>query len=148
MRKAAQALLMLLAVLSASVALMVPAMAQTTVPGHTDRYDADGNGFPDAGVEVNGRYTGAYDDSDGTVCKLTVIYRGDFGNDPYLDSGVITNHYLCKGPDGTVPYYYQIVHESDPRYTGNPAWSVWGTWEFHVLTVGKLGGNLVRPYTA
>jgi hypothetical protein len=136
----------LLAIASLSLGLGGVALASTTVPGHTDRYDTDNNGFPDAGVEVNGRYTDVYV-AEGEVCNLTVIYRGDFGNDPYLNSGVITNHYLCRGPDGTVPYYYQIVHETDPRYSGNPEWSVWTTWEFHVLTVGKFGGNLVRPYT-
>lgn len=128
--------------------------AATTVPGHTSsRTDADGNGVSDAGVIVNGNYNDTYVDG-ATTCKLRVTYRGDFNNDPYLDSGVISNHYVCKGPDGTATFNYQIVHESDPRYTGNPDWAVWGTWEYHVLTQGGQGnepyggnGNLVRPYT-
>jgi|GEM_PF-3284790 len=36
-------------------------MSKTTVPGHSSpRYDQDGNGFPDAGVYVNGHYTSVY----------------------------------------------------------------------------------------
>ena len=31
-----------------------------------------------------------------------------------------------------------------PRYTGNPDWAIWGTWEYHVLTISGFG-NLVRP---
>ncbi len=145
MSKAMKVLFSVMVLFSVSAVFSGSALAQTTVPGHTDRYDTDNNGYPDAGQVVNGRYTDVYVDG-ATVCSLTVIYRGDFGNDPYLDSGVITNHYLCKGPDGTIPYYYQIVHQSDPRYTGNPDWSIWGTWEFHVLTEGG-SGNFVRPYT-
>jgi len=36
------------------------------------------------------------------------------------------------------------VHETDPRYRGNPDWAIWGTWEYHVLTISEYG-NLVRP---
>jgi hypothetical protein len=140
--------------LASAALLIVPATAAagTVVPGQ-DRYDADNNGSPDAGQVVNGRYTDTYVDGS-TTCELTVTYRGDFGNDPYLNSGVIANHYVCKGPDGTQTYNYQIVDSTDPRYTGNPDWALWGTWEYHVLTQGGQGngpfggnGNLVRPYT-
>jgi hypothetical protein len=142
--------------LAGAALLALPAAAtadSTLVPGHQDRYDADNNGISDAGQEVNGRYTDTYVDG-ATVCKLTVTYRGDFGNTPYLDSGVIENHYVCKGPDGNATFNYQIVHESDPRYRGNPDWAVWGNWEYHVLTQGGQGnepyggnGNLVGPYS-
>ena len=144
-----------LLVLIAAALLAIPASAgaSTLVPGQQDRYDTDNNGFPDAGRNVNGRYTDTYVDG-ATICKLTVIYRGDFNNDAYLDSGVIDNHYVCKGPDGTQTYNYQIVSQEDPRYRGNPDWAVWGTWEYHVLTQGGQGnepfggnGNLVRPYS-
>ena len=143
--------------LASAALLVVPASAaaSTLVPGHQDRYDADNNGFPDAGQVVNGRYsqTVAFGD---TVCKLVVTYRGDFNNDPYLDSGEISNHYECKGPDGNATFNYQIVSKSDPRYRGNPEWDAFGdgNWEYHVLTQGGQGneafggnGNLVRPYT-
>jgi hypothetical protein len=138
-----------------SVAFTGVAGAATTVPGHTgSKTDADGNGIPDAGVQVVGNYTDTYDDGAGTTCSVRVSYRGDFGNDPYLDSGVIENHYVCKGPAGTSTYNYQIVSNDDPRFRGNPDWSIWGTWEYHVLTQGGQGnedfggnGNLVRPYT-
>jgi opacity protein-like surface antigen len=142
--------------LASAALLMVPAAASaasTVVPGQQDRYDADQNGFPDAGQVVNGRYSDVYVDG-ATVCKLVVTYRGDFGNNAYLDSGEISNHYECKGPDGNATFNYQIVSQGDPRYRGNPDWAIWGTWEYHVLTQGGQGndpfggnGNLVGPYS-
>jgi hypothetical protein len=145
-----------LAILSAAL-LIVPTTAgaaSTVVPGQQDRYDADQNGFPDAGQIVNGRYS-EVDTFGDTVCKLVVTYRGDFGNDAYLNSGEISNHYECKGPDGNQTFNYQIVSQDDPRYRGNPDWTVFGGgWEYHVLTQGGQGngpfggnGNLVRPYS-
>jgi hypothetical protein len=132
----------------------VTADAATTVPGHTgSRTDADNNGISDAGVQVVGNYTDTYVYGD-AVCSVRVNYRGDFGNTPSLDSGVITNHYVCKGPDGVQTFYYQIVSNDQPQYQGNPEWAEWGTWEYHVLTQGGQGnepfggnGNLVGPYT-
>jgi len=147
--------------------------AATTVPGHTGktRIDSNGNGIPDKGVKVNGHYTSVYaydaaddyyrDLGDGrvqgtvgsigeldqatlTVCDYVVNYRGTFEDDPFMDSGVIFNHIRCHGYDDNGVYNYQIVHESDPRYRGNPEWSEWGTWEYHVLTESGAG-NLVRP---
>ena len=137
-----------------SLGLAATATAATTVPGHsTSRTDADGNGISDAGVQVVGHYTETYAWG-ATSCTLRVGYRGDFGNTPYLDSGSITNHYRCHGPAGTQTYGYQIVHETDPRFRGDPAWTAWPRWEYHVLTQGGQGneayggnGNLVRPYT-
>jgi hypothetical protein len=147
----------LLAIAAMAALLSIPAgaWAATTVPGHTgSRTDADNNGISDAGVQVNGNYTDTYDDGAGTICSLRVVYRGDFGNTPYLDSGVIDNHYVCKGPAGNSTFYYQIVSATDPRYRGNPDWAVWGNWEYHVLTQGGQGnedfggnGNLVGPYS-
>jgi hypothetical protein len=146
-----------LIVAAALTALCIPAgaSAATTVPGHTgSRTDTDNNGSPDAGVQVNGNYfqTAVFGD---TTCRVRVVYRGDFGNDPYLNSGVIDNHWLCTGPDGNQTYNYQIVSQDDPRYRGNPDWAEFdGTWEYHVLTQGGQGneliggnGNLVGPYT-
>ena len=144
----------------------------TRVPGHqTARYDADDNGYPDEGVVVTGKYTSVYaydaagdwfwDLGDGRVqgtvdsldeldastlsrCDYQVQYRGSFENDPYQDSGWIMNNINCNGYDGKSHYNYLIVHESDPRYTGNPEWAEWGTWEYHVLTESG-SGNLARP---
>ncbi len=145
--------------------------SETRVPGHQKaRYDADGNGFPDDGVEVTGVYTAFYaedaagdwywdlgdgrilgsvaspDDLDAatrTDCVYHNQYRATFGNDPFMDSGWIKNNIRCTGAEkGT--FNYLIVHESDPRYTGNPDWAIWSTWEYHVLTVGGFG-NLVGP---
>ncbi len=157
----------------ALVTVSLPAVAGTVVPGHgTDRYDQDDNGIPDAGVYVNGHYTSVYawdangdwywDLGDGrvdgtvgsieeldqatlTTCDYIVNYRADFGNDPYMDAGWILNHITCSGygDDGT--YNYFIVHETDPRYRDNPDWSIWGTWEYHTLTVSGQG-NLVPPW--
>lgn len=146
--------------------------AATTVPGHTgDRIDADGNGFPDEGVVVVGHYYSvyAYDGSGGwyldlgdgrvqgnvgsideldqatlTTCKYVNNYRATFENDPFMDSGWIMNNIRCRGYDDNGFYRYGIVHESDPRYRGNPEWSIWGSWEFHEY-IGSGYGNLVRP---
>ena len=142
----------------------------TRVPGHNKAaYDQDGNGFPDAGIEVNGHYTSlyAYDSSgdwywdlgDGRifgsvgsvddlgdereVCKYVNNYRADFGNDPFMNSGWIQNHITCTGFEGNAHFNYLIVHKSDPRYTGNPEWAEWGEWEYIVLT--ETGsGNVVK----
>ena len=65
------------------------------------------------------------------------------GNTPFMDAGWIQNHIVCSGSDGTAAYNYLIVHESDPRYTGNPDWAVWGNWEYHVLTESG-SGNLAK----
>lgn len=123
----------LVAVLAALLALAAPAAASTTVPGHEGR---DGT--------VTGRYV-----TDVGDCEVTVIYRGDFGGDPYLDDGWIQNVGRCA--DGE-RYHYLIVHESDPRYDGDPARAIWGTWEIHVLTSGGPidgpHGNLLRPALA
>jgi hypothetical protein len=52
-----------LATLGVTVGASSVSANSTRVPGHA-RYDADGNGVPDAGVYVNGHYTSlyAYDD--------------------------------------------------------------------------------------
>lgn len=150
------------------------ASASTAVPGHQgSRYDTDDNGYPDAGQYVNGVYTSLYaydangdwywDLGDGreqgtvdgvdeldqdtlTVCDYRNVYRADFGNDEFMDAGWIINNIRCHGYDGNSTYTYLIVHESDPRYAGNPDRAVpnWGPWEYHVLTVSGLG-NLVPP---
>lgn len=144
----------------------------TTVPGHTDKYDADNNGYPDAGYYVNGHYYSVYaydmngdyywDLGDGrvqgtvgsveeldqetlTVCDYVINYRADFGNDPYMNTGWIQNIIRCSGYDDNSNYKYFIVHEQDPRYTGDPEWAVWGTWEYHGYVVSRLG-NLVHHY--
>lgn len=156
-----------------AAAIVGAASADTRVKGHQGpRYDKDGNGFPDAGVMVNGHYTSLYaydanggwywDLGDGRVqgnvgsvedldqatltrCDYVNTYRADFGNNPYMDAGWIQNHINCSGYDDNGHYNYLIVHESDPRYTGNPDWAIWGTWEYHVLTISGQG-NLVQPY--
>lgn len=146
----------------------------TRVPGHQkERYDQDDNGYPDDGIYVNGHYTSLYaydaegdwywDLGDGriqgtvdsvdsldqdtlTTCDYVVNYRADFGNDPFMDAGWIQNHINCSGYDDNGTYNYLIVHETDPRYRGNPDWAIWGSWEYHVLTESGQG-NLVRPYS-
>lgn len=144
----------------------------TLAPGFcNDWYDADKNGIPDEGVTVTGKYTSLYvyddngdwywdlgdgrllgtvdfvaelDQSTLTVCDYQVQYRANFENDPYMDSGWIINNINCSGFDDNNTYNYLIVHETDPRYTGNPDWAIWGTWEYHALTISGYG-NLVRP---
>lgn len=145
--------------------------ASTIVPGQQGRYDTNNNGYPDAGKAVTGKYVSVYaydnngdyhwdlgdgriqstvdsinalDETTLTVCNYQVQYRGKFEDTPFLDSGWIINNINCKGYDDNGKYNYVIVHESDPRYEGNPDWSIWGTWEYHVLTESK-SGNLTRP---
>ena len=77
--------------------------------------------------------------------RVVVNYRADFGNDPYMDHGWIQNLINCHGYDANGQYNYLIVSDTDPRYTGNTEWSIWGTWEYHVL-IESHSGNLVRPY--
>ena len=135
------------------------------------RADADGNGYPDSGRIVTGTYESLYaEDAQGnwwwdlgdgrilgsvsnlealdaatvTRCDYQVSYRGDFGNTPSLDSGWINNSVRCHGYTRSTSHYL-IVHRTDPRYTGNPEWAVWGDWEYRVLTESGAG-NLVRPY--
>ncbi len=158
-------------VLAVGASTGVASADSTRVKGHQgDRYDQDGNGFPDAGVYVNGHYTSTYaydasgdwywDLGDGRVqgtvgsiaeldagtlsrCDYVNNYRADFGNDAYMNEGWIQNHIRCSGYDGRAHYNYLIVSQTDPRYTGNPDWAVWGTWEYHVLTESG-SGNLVK----
>jgi hypothetical protein len=153
--------------------LAMPAQAASTaVPGHQhDRYDQDHNGYPDEGVTVTGKYESLYaedghgdyywdlgdgriyktvnsvDDLDQatlTVCDYQVQYRGNFENDPFLDSGWIKNDINCSGFDSGT-YNYLIVQDIDHRYTGNPDWAIWGTWEYHVYTVSGEGNLVRRP---
>lgn len=146
--------------------------AKTLVPGHQKaKYDQNNNGYPDLGVTLNGHYTSVYaydnageyywDLGDGRVqgtvssiseldqetltkCDYVVNYRGNFEDNPYMDSGWIQNLINCSGFDDNGHYSYIIVHETDPRYKGNPDYAIWGNWEYHVQTQSKLG-NLVRP---
>lgn len=148
-----------------------PLLGKTQVPGHQSaRYDADDNGYPDVGVTVTGKYTSLYaEDGNGdyywdlgdgriqgtvgsvaeldvatlTTCDYQVHYRGTFENDPFMDTGWISNNINCHGADNGT-YNYLIVHQSDPRYRGDAANAVWGTWEYHVYTQSGLG-NLARP---
>jgi hypothetical protein len=143
----------------------------TPVPGQRTRADADGNGYPDSGRIVTGVYESLYaedaqgdwwwDLGDGRVmgtvpslealdaatttrCDYQISYRGDFGNTPLLDSGWMNNAIRCHGYTRSTSHYL-IVHRTDPRYTGNPEWAVWGDWEYRVLTESG-SGNLVRPF--
>jgi hypothetical protein len=151
---------------TSTAALARPCSAEddsTQVPGHCDRdgtvvghytsvyaYDAREDYYWDLG---DGRVQGtvdAIDDLDQatlTVCNYVNTYRGDFGDDPFMDNGWIQNHINCSGYDDNGQYNYLIVHETDPRYKGNPDWAIWGNWEYKVLTMSGFG-NLVRPETA
>lgn len=163
--------LMTLALVASMMLLgaQVASASSTAVPGHADRYDKDNNGYSDAGKYINGHYTSVYaydangdyhwdlgdgrvfglpsvDDLDQetlTVCDYVINYRADFGNDPFMDAGWIQNLIKCSGYDDNGNYNYFIVHESDPRYTGDPDWAVWGNWEYHGLVESGVG-NVVR----
>ena len=157
--------------LSIMAALALASMAASTaVPGHQGRFDKDDNGFPDAGAYVNGHYTSLYaydangdwywdlgdgrvqgsvgsvEDLDGatlTTCDYVVNYRADFGNDAFMNDGWIKNNVNCSGFDDNGHYNYTIVSDDDPRYTGNPEWAEWGSWEYVNYTASGEG-NLVK----
>ena len=164
-------LIIVFSLLSANAVLADKPSCGTRVPGQCNVADSDNNGYPDAGIYVNGHYYSvyAYDDygdyywdlGDGriqgtvgsiddldqdtlTTCDYVVNYRADFGNDPFMNEGWIQNHINCHGFDDNGHYNYLIVSQTDPRYTGNPDWAIWGTWEYHVLAESH-SGNLVRP---
>ena len=134
----------------------IPDEGVTTVGAYTSVYAYDCNpGCPNGGWYWDlgdGRIYGtvaSIDDLDGatlTTCDYQVQYRAKFENTPYMDSGWILNDIRCYGYDDNNTYNYLIVHETDPRYEGNPDWSVWGTWEYHVLSISGYG-NLVMPMT-
>jgi hypothetical protein len=136
------------------------------------KYDADGNGFADVGVVVNGHYTSVYawdangdyywDLGDGrvmgtvagiaaldattlTTCDYVINYRGTFENDPFLNTGWIQNHINCSGFADNNHYNDLIVHATDPRYTGDPTRAVWGDWELKGSTVSHQG-NIANPH--
>jgi hypothetical protein len=143
--------------------------------------DANGNGIGDVGVQVVCNYTALYaEDANGdyywdlgdgrvqttpgissvadldqttlTTCDYVIHSKGTFEDDPFQDTGSISNMIHCYGFAGNSTYHYQIVHASDPRYTGDPAWAIWGDWEYHVNTESGSGnlihssaGMLLRP---
>jgi hypothetical protein len=139
--------------------------------------DMDNNGIGDVGVQVVCNYTSVYaydydgnyywDLGDGrvqtsspaitsaddlnqdtlTTCYYQVHTKGSFNNDPFQDTGEISNMINCRGVDNG-SYHYQIVSQGDPRYTGNPDWAVWGTWEYHVdveFNLGNVVAHSVHP---
>ena len=135
--------------------------------------DVDGNGIGDTGVQVVCNYSAYYaDDASGdyywdlgdgrvytqgvtspdeldqttiTECFYQVHTRGSFNNDPFQDTGEIRNNIHCIGPDGASTFNYLIVASDHPRYTGNPDWAVWGTWEYVIYTESGQGNLIVRP---
>jgi len=79
-------------------------------------------------------------------CRYVVNYRGDFGDDPYLDNGRIMNLINCKGgsvgsdnPNAGANYNFMIVSEGEPQFDDA---NIWGTWDFEICTEpgsGNLG---------
>lgn len=165
------AIALVLTVTGAGMAQAGTGKGSANAPGQADKIDADGNGIPDEGVTVTGNYNSlyAYDDAGGwfwdlgdgrvlgnvasvddldeatlTTCDYRVHYRGNFENDPFLDSGSVSNMVRCRGFDDNGNYHYQIVHETDPRYRGIPEHAIWGSWEYHVNVESGVG-NLARP---
>jgi hypothetical protein len=124
------------------------------VNGHYESvyaYDASGNYYWNLGDGRVQSSTGisSVDDLDQatlTICEYVVNYRADFGNTPYMDKGWISQRILCRGhdyPSGPAVFFYLIVHATDPRYTGNSDYAVWGDWEYFAQ-VESGTGNLPR----
>ena len=122
MRSRTVSVSVVLAVLFSLAALTI---AQTTVPGHQGRdgkvvghytsyYAEDGNGdyYWDLG---DGRERGTVDSPDEldetslVECDYQVVYRGDFGEDPFLNEGWTINNIVCKGPrgEGAETFHYR-----------------------------------------
>lgn len=118
---------------------IAPAAASPSneIPGQLGpRVDSDGNGYADEGVVVTGMFTQTYVE-DGTTCDYIVHFRGTFENNPYQDTGWISNNIQCTGEEPGA-YSYLIVHETDQRYTGTGT-PIWGDWEIHVETASGEG---------
>ncbi len=132
----------IVAVLTAAALASSSSAAFAASSGNSSKTDKDGNGYPDAGVVVSGHEDSSWTDSSGVTCKLRIeLTGGRSENNPYQDSGWIQNHYQCD--DGSA-FNYLFVHETDPRYTGNPELAIWGNWEWHILTVSG-SGNIANP---
>lgn len=117
------------------------ALSILAVAGPASAYEADTTVPGQAGRD--GAVTGHYTLSQGG-CDYIVNYRGDFGGDPYLNDGWISNQIKCD--DGSVTTY-MIVHATDKRYTGNPELAIWGAWEITKQTMNGAGNvaNIHRP---
>lgn len=133
----------------------------TTVPGHADKdsgvvmgkytalyaYDASGAWYYDLGdgrVQGTASSVADLDEATLSVCDYQVIYQGDFGGDPFLDTGWIRNNVKCSGYDGTSTYNTLFVHESDHRYSEDLE-PIWGTWGYFVNTESGVG-NTANPH--
>ena len=113
--------------LFAGAAVAAPEGNETVVPGQ----QTDDGSYPE------GEVTGVYEfEENGWHYK--VQYRGDFEGTPHLANGWIINH--ITNIDTGQKWFYLIVHESDPRYTGEGT-EVWGDWEYHL----RVRGNQPDP---
>jgi hypothetical protein len=87
-----------------------PYVSGTSVPGHQQQ-------------QRQGKVVNHYVEQQGE-CSVIVNTVGDFGGDPYLDSGQMLNVERCE--DGSV-YTYHIFHESHPAFDASDpvAWTGW-----------------------
>lgn len=127
-------LITLTALLAVAIGLTGFASAQTTVPGHQDNsgtvnghytavyaYDANGDYYLDYGDDRPGNPAGTVDSIDEldqstlTVCDYVINYRGDFGDDPYLDNGTVFNHIRCHGYEGNTVYNHRTEYPGEER---------------------------------
>jgi len=118
-------------------------------------YDASGAFYwdkDDRGIIASAGITAVADLDSSTlsVCKDQIRSRGDFNNDPtlnypYIISGEVSLTSVCRGYDGKGTAHYQIVSQDDPRYTGHPAYKIWETWEYKVITESG-SGNFVAKF--
>lgn len=157
MRKAALAASAILGLMG-SMTVNAASASETTVPGHESKesgtvmgvydsvyaYDATGAYYLDLG---DGRFQGVesiedLDQESLTICDYKVVYQGDFGDDPYLDTGWVRNNVRCYGEEPG-NFNYLIISEDDHRYTGERQ-AEWGTWEYLVNAEGGVG-NLANP---
>ena len=72
-------------------------------------------------------------EENGVTYDYVVNTRGDFGGDPYLNSGQMMNR--VKGDDGSTTVYI-IRHEDFGGQNPNSGY-IWGSWTIRTLGNGK-----------
>ena len=101
----------------AGTALADTYVSDKAVPGH-QKTERQGKVVTHYTQEANG-------------CDYVVNTLGDFGGDPYLNSGQMMNRVICD--DGSVTTYH-IFHESHPAYDADRLTPIWGSWGYFETT--------------
>ncbi len=102
------------------------------VPGQAERTDGPVN------------YKTTLENYQDSGCDYILFGRGEFQSradgSVFQTTGWIKNHIVCE--DGV--YNYTIVHNTDPRYTGDVDNAIWNTWEIVKYTESGAGNTAKR----